>query len=115
MAPTTRGRSAQPPRTAASGCGSRTWRSSTTRCRSTRRCTSRSPDLLDRDLVPSLFHQGGVVVRMANAQGTDVLVPDRLPHHGVPHGDRIARALDREPGLRRLPVAHYPGLVALAQ
>ena len=55
-APTPRARSAPPPRTAASACGSPTWSSSTTRCRSTRRSTSRSAraDLLDRHLLPPL-------------------------------------------------------------
>ena len=57
------------------------------------------------------------MVGVANAQGADVHARDRLAHHRVPQGGRVARALDREPGPRAArPLAgDQPGLDELAQ
>ena len=84
-APTPRARSARPPRTAASGCTSRTsielydevpvGRADLHRLESRaiprRRREPARVDLLDRHLLPALLQQGGMVVGVANAEGAD--------------------------------------------
>ena len=56
------------------------------------------------------------MVGVANAQGTDVLVTDRLPHHRVPERGRIARSLDREPRQRGAMAGGYqPRFIELAK
>src|SRR5918995_4007697 len=60
------------------------------------------PDLLDRDLLPTLLRKQVLAPRVSNAQCADEDPAFLLSQDGVPHGRRVAGALDLVPGRDRL-------------
>ena len=83
---------------------------------SARRSTSSEPrrrgDLVDRHLLPARLAAGRRGGRRGEARGCRCNAPLALAQHRVPHGRRVARALDAQPGPRRRPIAvgATPGL-----
>ena len=62
------------------------------------------PDLLDRNLLPTLLGQEGLAAGVSNAERADEDAALLLAEDGVPHGRRVAGPLDRMPGGNRLVV-----------
>jgi hypothetical protein len=74
-----------------------------------------NPDLPDRHLTPTTALKQGLPFSVSKAQQTYVHAPLSLFQDRVPHGGRVARALDRVPGIDGIaPLVEEAGGVQLS-